>query len=530
MPRKGPRRAATTREGTSNWRHKMTAPERTVTMRLHVPWDAESSERLYRACRTQDACWNLALDFLIDRPTEPLRKSKRLGVKGLQGRWLEWRQQHSWGKAVPQVIWRGGVLRAKEQIERWEQVNEVHAKACMKAIDEEREIARRIQRRYPDPAKLYRRRKDRDRQRRNTCLVTEGVKAIDAHTVHIPGVGEVQVRETLPEDIRLRSCTIVERTTEDRARRCGRHMKGRERTFEVHVQVRVPVGTGEGLERLEAVGIDHGIVHPVTTYDTLGNIHHYWHRETELAALDGRVKKIQRTLRNCRRGSREWRKRQRLVKRLRGRAAAIRSHDRRQWAVGLAKGYETVCCERMDVRQLIRSNRGTHEKHGDLVNVQRELSRRLANAAPGEQRAELKSACERHGAKYIETPARNSSDFCPECGHCSPENRKTQARFRCQECGHTDNADANAARNHLAWGTSAKHRAAVRRSWEETTPSKRRAGGDNVVRAPTANRGNAPGRQRDPGSAPTPPSERSLPPVIATGIKAGASEAAANSE
>ena len=45
-------------------------------------------------------------------------------------------------------------------------------------------------------------------------------------------------------------------------------MKGRDRTFKVHVQVRVPIGTGAGLERLEAVGIDHGIVHPVTTYDT----------------------------------------------------------------------------------------------------------------------------------------------------------------------------------------------------------------------------------------------------------------------
>ena len=122
--------------------------ERTVTVRLHVPWDPESSERLYGACRTQDACWNLALDFLINHPGEPLRKSKRLGVKGLQGRWLEWRQQHAWAKAVPQAIWRGGVLRAKEQAERWEAVNETHARACLKALDENKNIPRRVQRRY----------------------------------------------------------------------------------------------------------------------------------------------------------------------------------------------------------------------------------------------------------------------------------------------------------------------------------------------------------------------------------------------
>ena len=230
-------------------------------MRLHVPWNAESSERLYAACRTQDACWNLALDWLVEHPHEPLRKSRALGVKGLQGRWLEWREKHAWAKAVPQAIWRGGILQAKEQIERWEAVNEAHGRACLAAGDKTRDIPRRVQRRYPDPNKLYRWRKDRDRQRRNTCLISEGVKRVDARTLRAPGIGLVKARERLEDDFQPRSCTVVERTTPDRARRCGRHMKGRDRAFNLHVQVRVAAGTGEGLERLEAVGIDHGVVH-----------------------------------------------------------------------------------------------------------------------------------------------------------------------------------------------------------------------------------------------------------------------------
>ena len=60
MPQKTPQIDATTRETNSNRRHKMSTPERTITVRLHVPWDAESSERLYAVCRTQDTCWNLA--------------------------------------------------------------------------------------------------------------------------------------------------------------------------------------------------------------------------------------------------------------------------------------------------------------------------------------------------------------------------------------------------------------------------------------------------------------------------------------
>lgn len=138
--KKTPGIGGSAQEGTSNSCNKMTTAERAITIHLYVPWDAESSERLYAACRTQDACWNLALEFLMERPDEPLRKSKGLGIKGLQGRWLEWREEHEWAKNVPQATLRGGVLRAKEQMERWEEVNEAHMKACLKAREDGKDI------------------------------------------------------------------------------------------------------------------------------------------------------------------------------------------------------------------------------------------------------------------------------------------------------------------------------------------------------------------------------------------------------
>lgn len=40
-----------------------------------------------------------------------------------------------------------------------------------------------------------------------------------------------------------------------------------------------------------------------------------------------------------------------------------------------------------------------------------------------------------------------TSQECPSCGHYSKNNRPTQETFKCELCGHTDNADANAAKN-----------------------------------------------------------------------------------
>ena len=42
-----------------------------------------------------------------------------------------------------------------------------------------------------------------------------------------------------------------------------------------------------------------------------------------------------------------------------------------------------------------------------------------------------------------------TSQQCSQCGHTSSENRKVQEKFSCVECGHSENADINAAKNIL---------------------------------------------------------------------------------
>ncbi|MDO5352210.1 MAG: zinc ribbon domain-containing protein, partial [Succinatimonas sp.] len=42
-----------------------------------------------------------------------------------------------------------------------------------------------------------------------------------------------------------------------------------------------------------------------------------------------------------------------------------------------------------------------------------------------------------------------TSRKCPKCGHISKDNRLSQAKFLCTNCGYTANADENAAGNIL---------------------------------------------------------------------------------
>jgi putative transposase len=51
------------------------------------------------------------------------------------------------------------------------------------------------------------------------------------------------------------------------------------------------------------------------------------------------------------------------------------------------------------------------------------------------------------GGLLVVVPPQNTSRSCPECAHVSKDNRKTQAKFACVECGFSAPADFVAACN-----------------------------------------------------------------------------------
>ena len=79
----------------------------------------------------------------------------------------------------------------------------------------------------------------------------------------------------------------------------------------------------------------------------------------------------------------------------------------------------------------------------------RKTNRFLSSFPYVEIRTKLQKACSLAGVQLIEQSSMYRSQRCSSCGFVHKDNRKGDV-FCCKGCGHTDQADVNAAKNHLA--------------------------------------------------------------------------------
>ena len=73
------------------------------------------------------------------------------------------------------------------------------------------------------------------------------------------------------------------------------------------------------------------------------------------------------------------------------------------------------------------------------------LNKAIADSAWGSLKQKVKILPERAGVLVHEAVPHFSSQECSECGYVSPTNR-AQEKFICQECGHHEDAEVDAAK------------------------------------------------------------------------------------
>ncbi len=422
------------------------AAHMTSTVRLHAVHETDQNARIMLACVQNRTAHNRTVEHLLaHRSDEPLQKNTTAGVTGLYGFWTAWRAEEPGLQEIHGLVARGAIAGAADQVAKWEATNHEHAGLVVEAAANGKPIPRRVQNRNPDPKQLYRRRKTEERTGSHRCWIDEKVRRIDKRTIRIPGIGTVRTKDDVPENLDIRSCVVVERTPEAKL---GRKLEPSERSFRIHVSGRLPKrGLKSPDSAGDACGLDHGIVHTMTTADDRGNVQTFDHDIEQAVRANRQIRNNQKRMSSCRTGSRRWKRRRLLNQRQRGKLARQRRHRRRAWANHLTHRYDTLCVEKLKTRNMTRSGRGTSETPGTNVRQKTGLNRGLLGVAPTEQTAILIRAGERHGTRIELVPAHGTSQRCNACGFTHRKNRESQALFRCRRCGYTDNADANAARN-----------------------------------------------------------------------------------
>ncbi|WP_433477396.1 RNA-guided endonuclease InsQ/TnpB family protein [Spirillospora sp. CA-142024] len=253
--------------------------------------------------------------------------------------------------------------------------------------------------------------------------------------VKIPKVGWVRFRWSRPVPDAAKSY----RVTRDRA--------GRWHVAFAALPDPIPApGTGE------AVGVDRGVA--VSAALSTGDLLQVpGLRETERARLGRLLRKLAR----ARPGSKRRARIKAAIARLKARETDRRNDWIEKTSTDLARRFDVIAVEDLNIRGMTRSARGTVEAPGRNVGQKAGLNRGILAAGWGGlvRRLEHKAP-----GRVVKIDPRNTSRTCSTCKHVAGESRKSQAVFSCVACGFRVNADVNAAMN--IRDTAAGHAVAAR--------------------------------------------------------------------
>jgi IS605 OrfB family transposase len=157
-----------------------------------------------------------------------------------------------------------------------------------------------------------------------------------------------------------------------------------------------------------------------------------------------RLRRLQRTLARASRTSNRRRRIKTKIARLKARETDRRKDWVEKTSTDLARRFDVIRVEDLDIRAMSRSARGTIAVPGRRVRQKAGLNRAIHAAGWGLLATRLEQKAPGRVEKV--NPA-YTSQRCSACGIVDAKARESQAVFRCRSCRYTDNADVNAARN-----------------------------------------------------------------------------------
>ena len=215
--------------------------------------------------------------------------------------------------------------------------------------------------------------------------------------------------------------------------------------------VRVPdTGSAEELSQ-DCAGLDRGVVIPLMLSD---GTHYGDELRDRIQPLTERIKLLQKRFKHKTKGSRSRRALRKQIAKLHLEIRNIRRDILHKATADICKNHVCISMEDLNLKNLTASARGTVETPGVNVRAKSGLNRELLLRALGEAGRMPEYRLRLRGGLLIKVPPQYTSQKCSVCGHVSENNRKSQALFVCERCGHSANADLNAAENIRRAGTA----------------------------------------------------------------------------
>ncbi len=239
--------------------------------------------------------------------------------------------------------------------------------------------------------------------------------------VKVPKVGWVKLRRsrTIPD-------AASYRITRDRAGRW-------------HIAFVAIPETTPAPETGEVVGVDRGVAASIAT------------STGELSSVPGltageaeRKLRLERRLARARKGSNRRKKLKQQLARLRAREADRRTDWIEQTSTWLARRFDVIVLEDLNIRAMTASAKGTVDQPGRNVRQKAGLNRGVLASGWGRLATRLEHKAP---GRVVYVEAAYTSQRCSTCGHVAAESRESQVVFRCVACNVELHADVNAAIN-----------------------------------------------------------------------------------
>jgi putative transposase len=197
----------------------------------------------------------------------------------------------------------------------------------------------------------------------------------------------------------------------------------------------------------DAVGIDMGIARFATLSDGT-----FYAPLNSFKRHEARLRKAQQALSRKVKFSNNWKKAKARIQRIHARITNARRDFLHKVSTAISQNHAIVCIEDLQVHNMSKSAAGTADAPGRNVRAKSDLNKSILDQGWFEFRRQLEYKLVWKGGRLVVVPPQNTSHTCPCCGHVSADNRPTQARFECVECGFADNADVVGAINILSRG------------------------------------------------------------------------------